>query len=168
LKIEGVNQDFKPSLFDIAKEVNNYEIVKMIMGVPEFRKTLGKVTENECYLHELLTTKHEPIVTMGLFSNPDVVICEQYKMIIFNDIIHMIMKRKYTEAFAMHQAIFGSICPNNLMRGAGDSAAARSAEQAKMDSQYKMIKAELDEFLERFPTKFYVYSCNPEEEKKNP
>lgn len=68
----------------------------------------------------------------------------------------------------MHQAIFGSICPNNLMRGAGDSAAARSAEQAKMDSQYKMIKAELDEFLERFPTKFYVYSCNPEEEKKNP
>lgn len=94
MKIEGVNQDFKPSLFDIAKEVNNYEIVKMIMGVPEFRKTLGKVTENECYLHELLTTKHEPIVTMGLFSNPDVVICEQYKMIIFNDIIHMIMNKK--------------------------------------------------------------------------
>jgi len=39
---------------------------------------------------------------MALFSNPEVIICEQYKMIIFNDIVNMITDKKYTEAFEMH------------------------------------------------------------------
>ena len=43
--------------------------------------------DGECYLFELLKKVNIPIVTMGLFSIRGLVICEQYKMIIFNDVI---------------------------------------------------------------------------------
>lgn len=102
MDIEGVNLDFKPSLFEIAQEITNYDLVKLIMNRPGFKESLSKVTDNECYLHNLLTKVNIPIVTMGLFTIPGVVICEQYKMIIFNDIIQLLHAKRNKEAFRMH------------------------------------------------------------------
>lgn len=90
MEIEGVHTDFKPDLFEIAKEINDYNIVKLVMNKPEFKEKLGVVEDGECYLYKLLTHVKIPIVTMGLFSNPDIIICEQYKMIIFNDIVKLL------------------------------------------------------------------------------
>lgn len=61
-----------------------------MVNKPSFTESLHKVSDNECYLFELLTKLKSPIVTMALFSNPEVIICEQYKMIIFNDVVQMI------------------------------------------------------------------------------
>ena len=85
--IEGVETDFKPTLFEIAQEINDYQLVKLIMNRPGFKESLAKVQDGECYLFELLKKVNIPIVTMGLFSIRGLVICEQYKMIIFNDVI---------------------------------------------------------------------------------
>lgn len=67
----------------------------------------------------------------------------------------------------LHQAVFGSLCPSNLLRGAGDTQASRDATQAKMREEFKIIKAELDEFRYSFPEKFYVCNVKEDKNKKN-
>ena len=102
IDIEGVNTNFRPSLFEIGQEISDYELVKLIMNRPGFKESLAKVDDNYCYLYDLLTKVKSPVVTMALFSNPEVIICEQYKMFIFKNIIQMIEEKKMTEAFKLH------------------------------------------------------------------
>lgn len=102
---------------------------------------------------------------MGLFSIRGLVICEQYKMIIFNDVIHLLHAKRNREAFDMHKAIFGSLCPSDLLRGAGDTQQKRKAEQANMRESFKMVKDELDQFRFKFPEKFYVCSHDEKSDK---
>ena len=87
IDIDDVNIDFKPTLFDIAQEINSYDLIKLVMGRPGFKESLANVKNNECYMYTLLKKTNLPIVTMGLFSIPCFVMCEQYKMMIFNNII---------------------------------------------------------------------------------
>ena len=97
-----MNLDFKPDLFEIGQEINDYDLVKLVMSQPGFKESLAKVDDNYCYLYKLLKQVKTPVVTMALFSNPEVIICEQYRMFIFNHIIQLVEEKKSSEAFRLH------------------------------------------------------------------
>jgi hypothetical protein len=85
-------------------------------------------------------------------------------MYIFKNIIQMIEEKKMTEAFKLHQAVFGSIIPSNLLQGADDTEQKRQAELARMLEQVKMIKSDLEQFRSKFPAKFFVYHSDDKNE----
>lgn len=82
LQIEGVVLDFKPSLLDIARTTRNYDIAKLVVNRKDFNKELAKVEGNLCYMYKLieqdLKQEKNTIVQASLFSNPDIIVPEQY------------------------------------------------------------------------------------------
>lgn len=77
LKVENVYIDFTPSLLDIAKSTKSYDLAKIIMNSSGFSEKLAQVTGNTCYMYKLIEEKN-PIIQACLFSNPDMIVPEQF------------------------------------------------------------------------------------------
>lgn len=161
MAIDGLYLDFKPSLFEIAQETDNQDLVTLIASTDKFRDSLKNVSDNVSYMAHLLLDQPIPAVTMGLFSNPKITVCEQYQMHIFNQVIKKLQDKELDVALKMYQTVFGSTCPSGLLRGLGDTLQGRSSSQRTMKEAYQTVKPIIDNFREKFPAKFYV--CKPGE-----
>lgn len=81
-KIEGLYLDFSPSLLEIAQSIKNYDLAKLIINRKGYEAELAKVEDHYCKMATLVEEKN-PVILQALFSNPNIIVPEQYQFLIF-------------------------------------------------------------------------------------
>lgn len=95
--------------------------MKLAFNLPGFKETLSKVKKNRCLMHDFIFEKPVPVVAKAIFSNPEIILCEQFQMYLLIQVIEYIIDKEPEKGFDIWKSAFGITCPTILFRGTGES-----------------------------------------------
>lgn len=157
LNVENVCIDFEPSLLDIAKSTRNYDLAKIIINSTGFDEKLANVTGNTCYMYKLILEKN-PIIQASLFSNPNMIIPEQYQFLLYNQAIDYLTHKDFDNGLLLYQLIFGGMDAKYLLRGIGDLQTTRAVYYQHANEKITQVQPVIDDFIKKLPDKIYFYT----------
>jgi hypothetical protein len=116
--------------------MNDYDLAKLLMNQDGFKEELRKISDNQCYMEQLIK-KNSPVIFKALFSNHTIIVPEYHQMLIFVKIIEAFIAKENDLFADAYKFCFGSCCPKYLLRGRGDQLSTRQMELSDLQDKFQ-------------------------------